>query len=126
MTLIIPAIGFLICIASLFAAVSPRTLLELMGMLKVSTSLRMMAVAGRIIIGVLVVLAAPLTDYPGAIEFIGVLLVLSGVILLFLNNSMLQAMVDWALKLEPLAIRIGAFCGLLLGCFVVYAGAGLS
>jgi len=97
-----------------------------MGMLKVSTSLRMMAVAGRIIIGVLVVLAAPLTDYPGAIEFIGVLLVLSGVILLFLNNSMLQAMVDWALKLEPLAIRIGAFCGLLLGCFVVYAGAGLS
>ena len=126
MAVIIPGIGLLICIVSLFAAVSPRMLIDLTAAIKISTRLRLLAAAGRIILGMLIAFAAPLTDYPGVIEFIGVLLVISGVVIVFLTNSMLQAMVDWALKLEPITIRIGAVCGLLLGCFLVYTSAELS
>ena len=126
MTLIIPAIGFLICIVSLFAAASPRTLLRLAALIKVSTGLRVFAAVIRITIGVLIVLAAPLTDYPAVLEVIGGVLVVVGVIILFLSNSMLQGIVDWALKSEPSTIRIGAVCGLVFGGFIVYASSELT
>ncbi|MCZ6640236.1 MAG: hypothetical protein O7F71_01555, partial [Gammaproteobacteria bacterium] len=100
----VTAIGFLICLVSFVAAVSPRALMKLVEGLRVSTTLRILAAVVRIGIGVLLVLSAPLTSYSLTLEIIGVLLVVIGVIVLFLNNSMVQTLVDLATKTEPFAI----------------------
>ncbi len=119
----VTAIGFLICLVSFVAAVSPRALMKLVEGLRVSTTLRILAAVVRIGIGVLLVLTAPLTSYALTLEIIGVLLVVIGVIVLFLNNSMVQTLVDVVTKTEPFAIRTGAVFGLLLGGFIIYASA---
>ena len=107
----VTAIGFLICLVSFVAAVSPRELMKLVEGLRVSTTLRILAAVVRIGIGVLLVLSAPLTSYSLTLEIIGVLLVVIGVIVLFLNNSMVQTLVDLVTKTEPFTIRIGRSSG---------------
>jgi len=119
----VTAVGFLICLVSFVAAVSPRALMQLVEGLRVSTTLRILAAVVRVGIGVLLVLTAPLTSYSLTLEIIGVLLVVIGVIILFLNNSMVQTLVDLVTKSEPFAIRTGAVFGLLFGGFIIYASA---
>ena len=121
MTVVITALGILICVVSLVLAVSPRALMKLVEGLQISTKLRMLAAAVRIGIGVLLFLAAPLTNYSLALQVIGVLLIVVGAILLFVNNSMLQTLVDWVVNAESFVVRIGAVFGLGFGGFIIYA-----
>lgn len=115
------AIGILICLLGVAAVVQPRRLLELARKLTVGTSLRLLAFVVRVLLGVLLILVAPTTEFALTLRVIGALLIASGVLVLVLGNEGIQRIVDWALRQGPAAVVVGGLIGVVLGAFLIYA-----
>ena len=121
MTSLVIVLGVLTSLSSFFALVRPAMFLDLLGTLEVSTRLRMLLVVTRILVGTMLVLAAPATRLSLFVWAVGVLSVTKGFILLVVDTQRLQSWVNWAIALRPSVIRIGAMAGLALGVALLYA-----
>lgn len=109
------AIGILICLLSIAAVVQPTRLLEIARTLTIGTSLRLLAFVVRLLLGVLLIVVAPTTEFALTLRVIGALLIASGVLVLVLGNEGIHKIVDWALRQGPAAVVIGGIIGVILG-----------
>ena len=121
MTETLAVLGSIICLISLLAIAFPQRLLRAAQKVTISTPLRLMAFAVRILLGTIVILAARSSRYPLPLKIIGGLFIVSGVMALLLSNSKIQSIMDWGLDRGRNSVRAGGIAGLLFGGFIVYA-----
>ncbi len=120
MNLIIIVIGIIFCLIGIAAMASPRFLIGQAKSIRMSTPLRLFGAFLRIALGIIFILA-PGTRYPLAMEIIGALILVAGILLIFLKNAWIQSLIDWVYARPPYCIRAGGFFGLVFGLFLVYA-----
>ena len=111
----------LISLIGLATVVFPTTWLMLAKRVRVSTHLRLLAFAVRVLLGVMLILVADSTGYPAPLKTIGVLLIVAGVLALVLGNERVQAIMDWIVIKGPSAVRAGGAIAFVFGVFIVYA-----
>lgn len=115
------AIGVVICLASACAVVQPKRLLALAQRLTIGTGLRVLAFVIRVLLGVLLILVAPSTEFVLTLQVVGALLIASGIFVLVLGNEGVQRILDWALRMGPAAMIVGGLVGVMLGVLLIYA-----
>ncbi len=78
----------------------------------------------RLVFGLALWSAAPLSRFPAALQAVGGLFVVAGVALPFIGLARFRRMVAWWLEKPPGFIRVWALTTLALGVFFVWAVAG--
>jgi hypothetical protein len=81
-----------------------------------------LAVTLRLVLGALLVYAAPECRAPQAVRAFGVVTLLAAVGLVFVGSARTNAFVDWWTQRPPALLRAWSVAGVLLGVFLVYAG----
>jgi len=120
MSQVVLVFGILFVLLGLAAAIRPAGLTRLARKLTVHTWLRIIAFVVRVGLGVILILAAPSTMFPLPARLIGVLLIVSGVIVLALGNRGVQRILDWALGFGAPAVVTGGIVGIAFGAFLIY------
>jgi len=116
------AFGVLIALAGIAAVLRPRGLLNLARRITVRTWLRWIAFIVRTLLGAILILVAPSTAFPLVLEVVGVLLIVSGIVVLMIGNEAVQRLLNFGLSLGPPAVAAGGFVGILFGAFLIYVG----
>ncbi len=79
------------------------------------------AVAARIVIGAVFILASSTCSWPLAIGTIGVVILVAGFAGLFIGVQRIEALVAWFLKFSDNVLRAWAVIATIFGVFIVYA-----
>ncbi len=115
--------GVLIGLMSLYGIIAPQSLLDMVRQVSSSRIGLVFAVLIRLVLGCVFLLAAPLTAFPNAFYFLGVLALFSGAILLFLGQGRMTGLVEWFQSQPSILTRLYLLFGLAFASFLVYAGA---
>ena len=94
MTATITVLGSIFCLISLFVIVFPQWVLRVGQRVTISTPLRLIAFVVRVLLGIIITLAAGSTQFPLTLKIIGILSIVSGVTALLLGNSKSQSLLD--------------------------------
>jgi uncharacterized membrane protein len=122
MAVLIAIIGAIIATISLLVIVFPRVPLSVIDRVQVSTGLKIAASFTRIGLGVCLILGAPRTDFPQAIQVIGWLTVIVGIALLPISNTTFQRIISWFWsRSTPSMVRLVGLVAFGLGSFLVWA-----
>ncbi len=107
----------------LWGLVSPATLLAFLSRWQTREGLWVGA-AIRLIFGLALWSAAPLSRLPTTLQAVGVIFVVAGIVMPFIGLDRFKSMVAWWLQKPPSFIRVWAVATLVLGVFFVWAVAG--
>ena len=80
--------------------------------------------AFRLLFGLALWSAAPLSRFPTTLQVVGVIFVVAGIAMPFIGLDRFKSMVAWWLNKPPALIRVWAVATLALGVFFVWAVAG--
>ena len=120
MTQFVLLLGVAVGVAGLVMLARPRAMVGLADRV-FNRRLIYLAALLRLLLGALLIAAAPSVGFSIAIEVIGWLMVLGALLLVTLPLALWQRLVNWAVALPNLAIRAAALFALALGIFFVYA-----
>ena len=112
--------GLVIAIVGLVGVVAPTTLLEISSFALTPAGIYS-AAAFRIVVGVVLILAATASRMPRTVRVVGVLIVIGGLATPFVGLDRARDMVDWWSALNPMLMRAWAALAVALGLFIVYA-----
>lgn len=118
MALSVLLIGF-----GLWGVVSPATLLAFLSRWQTREGLWAGA-AIRLIFGLALWFAAPLSRFPTTLQVVGVIFVVAGIAMPFIGLARFTSMVAWWLNKLPSFTRVWAVVTLALGVFFVWAVIG--
>jgi drug/metabolite transporter (DMT)-like permease len=121
MKLIIKLFGILLIFAGVVILIKPEIIFGLIEHNLGSSSLYITAIAVRLIMGVLLVLSAGDSKYPGFIKILGYLFILAAVVFIFIGQVSFQ---EFITTLIPYVNPYAAISGLLsmaFGAFLFYA-----
>ncbi|MCY4388217.1 MAG: hypothetical protein OXC18_14080 [Desulfurellaceae bacterium] len=107
----------------LWGIVSPATLLAFLSRWQTREGLWAGA-AIRLIFGLALWSAAPLSRVPTTLQVVGVIFVVAGIAMPFIGVARFTSMVAWWLNKPPSFTRVWAVATLALGVFFVWAVAG--
>jgi hypothetical protein len=79
------------------------------------------AVAIRIGLGVLFVLAADETRYPGVVRFLGYLMIVAAAMIVMIGRERLDRFIQWWVDASPAFARAWLVLGMAFGAFLLYA-----
>ena len=117
------ALGWIMVGLGLFGLAQPGRMAGLAGRVNFTDGLRYLGAFARFAIGLALYLAADQTRFPLALEILGILSVLAGIVLLLLRRATLQRWVGLAVSWPSGALRAIGAVALGLGGFLVYATA---
>ena len=120
MKLFVLLLGVVICAVCLVMLVRPQVMVGLADKV-FNGRLIYLAALGRLLLGALLIAAAPSVGFPVAVEVLGWLFVLGGLLLVTLPIGVWQRLAEWAVTLPNLAIRCAAIFAFAFGAFFVYA-----
>ena len=120
----IAAIGGFLCFACVVGFVIPTLLTRLVPWFLQLRGALAFAVAVRLAIGAVLIVAAPDTRYPLAFQILGGLMLLAAAVLPLLGIARISRLVNWVAGLPSLAIRAWLCLGFGFGAFLLY-GSGL-
>ncbi len=78
------------------------------------------AVAVRIGLGLVFILAADETRFPGVFRFLGYLMFIAAALILFIGRQKLGQFINWLIKNPPGMMRAWLVLGVAFGSFMVY------
>ena len=113
-------IGVIFAVFGVLGGVMPARLLAFLYGRRVG--LFPIAVAGRVLIGVLLVLAAPYCRLPALVLVIGVAALAAAVVLLLLGRSRFERFIERWLERPPGLLRLFSVVAIALGGLLVWAG----
>jgi hypothetical protein len=114
-------LGFIICLISLFAIILPDMLMRIVRNINITTPLRLLAFVIRVLLGIIFILVAGSTQFPVTLQIVGVVIILTGIIVLFASNARIQSFMDWILGLGTNIVRVGGVAGIIFGGFLIYS-----
>ena len=120
MKLFVLLLGVVICAVCLVMLVRPQVMVGLADKV-FNGRLIYLAALGRLLLGALLIAAAPSVAYSFAVEVLGWLFVLGGLLLVTIPIEVWQRLAKWAVSLPALAIRGAAVFAFAFGAFFVYA-----
>jgi hypothetical protein len=122
MATLVAVFGGAIAVVGATGVASPAALMRLVNSVWRSERGVYLAVAIRLILGVVLIVAAPSCRFPGVVRIIGIVSVVAALIIPFLGFERLRAIVDWWLSRPHGFVRAWALLAMALGGFLVYAG----
>ena len=112
-------IGALVIVASAASFAVPNLRLSLEASLMTPAGLYVIATF-RIVIGLVLVLAAPASRAPRAIRGLALIVIIAGLTTPWFGVARAQTVVSWLAAAGPLVMRLDAGAGMVLGGFLVY------
>ncbi len=117
------ALAVLIVGFGIWGIISPTTLLAFLSRWQTRGGLWTGA-ALRLMFGLALWSAAPLSRFPTTLQVVGVIFVVAGIAMPFIGLARFKSMVAWWLNKPPSFTRVWAVATLALGVFFVWAVAG--
>ena len=117
---LVALIGVLIVIGGVLAAAVPGFWRDKFTTFQ-NDRLLMVALGGRIVLGVFFLVASEVCAWPQAIGAIGVLALAAGFVGIFVGLERLKALMAWALSQSDVVFRVWAGVAIAVGAFIVYA-----
>ncbi|MEE8426907.1 MAG: hypothetical protein V3S15_06445 [Woeseiaceae bacterium] len=121
MTEIIIIFGALILIASIVILIRPEIVFGFLRTKLDRPKLHVLAVAVRLVLGILLIDQSNASRYPFVIEIIGWLLMVTAVFLGVMGRHNFKRLMSWALSLVGTYGRVAGFLATAFGSFLVYA-----
>jgi hypothetical protein len=120
MKIIALGIAALLILVGLTGVLWPEGLMGLMTFSFTPTGIYVAAIT-RMVLGALLLVAAPATRTPKTIRVIAVIIFLAGVATALMNPDRAQLLMDWWVSHGPDALRIAACFPLAVGFFILFA-----
>jgi len=121
MNIIVAIIGWVIVAEGLLGIIRPHLLLE--AVVGWSPDLLLyVTVGGRILIGLLLFLAAPHCRFPRTTRVIGVIAFVAGIVYAFVGASRIGSIVQWISAQPSSVIQLLYVFVTILGAFLVFSG----
>lgn len=112
--------GLVIAGIGLFGMAAPKALLE-MSSFGLTQAGIYAAAAFRVVVGVVLILAAATSRMPKTVRVLGILILIGGIATPLIGVDRARAVVDWWSALGPLFMRVWAGLAVAFGLFIVYA-----
>jgi uncharacterized membrane protein len=84
------------------------------------------AVAVRLMLGIVFILAAPSCRFPRVMYALGIVALLAALVVLLLGPDGVRSLVQWCSRQPSLAVRAMYAATVLFGAFLVYSSAGTA
>jgi hypothetical protein len=121
MNVIVAVIGWIIVAEGLLGIARPHLLLT--AVVNWPSDLRLyITVGSRLVIGLLLFLAAPHCRFPRFTSAIGVITFVAGIVYAFLGESRLETMIQFIAAMPTGTIQLLYVLAVILGAFLVYSG----
>lgn len=121
MNVIVAVIGWIIVAEGLLGIARPHLLLT--AVVNWPSDLRLyITVGSRVVIGLLLFLAAPHCRFPRFTSAIGVIIFVAGIVYAFLGESRLETMIQFIAAMPTGTIQLLYVLAVILGAFLVYSG----
>lgn len=117
---VITLVGILICLAAIAGLVIPTKLTQLASRIAASERLKVAATVSRLVFGGIAILVSNATPYPLAMKIIGVIAIMAGTTVAFVNTETLTGWVE-SVHRNPAWTRGMSVASLLLGGFLIHA-----
>ncbi len=117
----VAAIGAIMLLVSAAILVAPSSLKQLLSIFAKKGVLHV-AVALRVAIGVVFIIAAPDTRWPTFVGIVGVVVILAGMALVFIGTQRVERFVVWWLDKPDGVLRSWAVLGGAFGALILLAG----
>jgi hypothetical protein len=121
MTTVVALIGVLIGGFGLYGMAQPARLIAWVKSVWSQDRL-WLAVGIRLVLGALLIYAAPECRAPQAVRVLGVITLVAAVGLVFIGSKRMNAFVQWWTERPSAVVRAWSVAAVLLGAFLVYAG----
>jgi hypothetical protein len=122
MTVLVVIFGALIAALGAAGVVSPRVLIGLVDSVWRGSRGIYGVVAVRLVLGVVLVVAAPDCRFPEIVRILGLLSLVSAVVLPLLGRERLRRLVEWWISRPGGFIRAWSLVAVAFGVFLGYAG----
>ena len=121
MTLLIIIFGTLTCLAGLTILFNPEIFFSLIRNHSSKVELHILAVAVRLLLGILLLIQSDVSRYPLVIEVIGWLSITAALVLALIGRGNFIKLMQWALSMAIKTGRISGVFAAAFGAFLVYA-----
>jgi hypothetical protein len=101
--------------------VNPAAVYDLLRRYKGSVGLYAVAIIVRIVLGIALLVVAPLSKFPLVLQAVGWLAIVAAVVFLAMGRPRFNKIIEWALDLSLHLGRLSGLFALLFGVFLVYA-----
>jgi len=121
MKLIIKLFGIFMLLSGISLLIKPEIILNWIEDNMESSSLYITAIVVRLVIGILFIITAKESKYPGVIKFLGYLFIIAGVILIFIGHEIFQDFINSLIPdFKPFA-PVSGLLSMAFGGFLIYA-----
>lgn len=121
MELIIILFGGLVIAAGIALLIKPDFIFDFLKSESNNVQLHYFAIAIRVIIGILLIYFAEISDYPVIMEAIGWFAIIAAVALILIGHNNFQQLVEWAVNFLKPYRYIGGLLAIAFGAFLMYA-----
>ncbi len=121
MALIVSLLGALLTLLGVFGFFSPQGFMLYVSSWQSERRIRL-ALAIRLVFGVVLIMAAPSCRFSEAVRILGIIAVVAAVIGAFVGTDRLRALIEWWNRRSPAFIRVWMLAVIAFGAFLVYAG----
>jgi hypothetical protein len=118
-TTIVLVFGILIVLLGVYGMAQPVPFLRFVGRFRSPAWLNAAALI-RVALGIVLLLAAPDCRFTLAVQILGVLVILAGVVLPMLKRSSVEGLMDWFIGLSLPTLRAWLVVAIFIGLFFFY------
>lgn len=119
-------VGVALCAMSAAGIVSPKWLVGVVLKVAKARSGMFFAVMVRLVLGAIMILAAPSSRFPAVFQILGWLSIAAAALLPLVGRRRMIAVLDWFAHRPPLLTRVWLVFGIALGAFLVYGISGAA
>jgi hypothetical protein len=121
MSILIIIFGALTLLAGMVIIANPEAIFGLLEKHIEKSWLQVVAVAVRLLLGILLIYLSSVSKYPIAIEIIGWLSIVAASVIALMGSGNFNRLIAWALNLTRPIGRIGGVLAVIFGAFLMYA-----
>ena len=122
MAALVAVLGALITAIGVTGVVRPATLLRFVKSVWRQPMGLYLAVGVRLVLGVILILAAPSCRFPEAVRIIGVISIVAAVLIPFIGFERISSLINWWESRSLAALRVWCLFAIAFGVCLVYAG----
>jgi hypothetical protein len=121
MSILIIIFGALTLLAGMVIIANPEAIFGLLEKHIEKLWLQVVAVAVRLLLGILLIYLSSVSKYPIAIEIIGWLSIVAASVIALMGSGNFNRLIAWVLNLTRPIGRIGGVLAVIFGAFLIYA-----
>ena len=113
-------LGVVICALSTFGVFAPFKLTNWVRSAWVKKPTFLFAVIVRLVMGPVLIFAAPVSRFPTFFEVLGWLSIVAAIVVLFSGRERTGRLLDWFERVPAWAVRLWCLVGVFFGAFLIY------